>query len=159
MKADMTDTNDEILSQARQLANAGKLPYAGAVTPAQAYALLLADTNIKLIDVRTAAERDWVGRVDIKEPQHGAVEWNLYPQGTPNPAFLAQLGALAVKQQVLLFLCRSGVRSRHAAKAATEAGYADCYDILQGFEGDKDQAGHRKTVGGWCHAQLPWRGA
>ena len=66
---------------------------------------------------------------------------------------------LAGKDDVLLFLCRSGVRSRHAATLATQHGYANSYDILEGFEGDKDAEGHRKTVGGWCKAGLPWVGA
>ncbi|AKU22295.1 rhodanese-like domain-containing protein [Massilia sp. NR 4-1] len=135
------------------------LPYAGAVTPQEAYELLQADARVRLIDVRTTAERDWVGRVAIPETQHGAVQWNTYPGGAPNPDFMAQLGAVAGKDDVLLFLCRSGVRSRHAAKLATEHGYQNCFDILQGFEGDKDGAGHRKTLGGWCHAGLPWLGA
>ena len=77
----------------------------------------------------------------------------------PNPDFVLQLEAQAAKDDVLLFLCRSGVRSRHAATLATQHGFANCYDILEGFEGDKDGAGHRKTVGGWCHAGLPWVGA
>ncbi|MBB3121089.1 rhodanese-like domain-containing protein [Pseudoduganella violacea] len=135
------------------------LPYAGAVTPQEAYELLQADTRVRLIDVRTNAERDWVGRVAIADTQHGAVQWSTYPGGVPNPDFMAQLNAVAGKDEVLLFLCRSGVRSRHAAKLATEHGYQHCFDILQGFEGDKDGAGHRKTVGGWCHAGLPWLGA
>ena len=135
------------------------LPYAGAVTPQEAYALLAADASVKLIDVRTTAERDWVGRVAISEQQHAAVEWNLYPAGAPNPEFLRQLTAVAKKDEVLLFLCRSGVRSRHAAKLATENGYQHCFDILQGFEGSKDGSGHRKTVEGWCQAGLPWIGA
>ena len=71
----------------------------------------------------------------------------------------AQTKADANKDDVLLFLCRSGVRSRHAAKLATENGYTNCFDILEGFEGDKDAHGHRKTVGGWCRAGLPWAGA
>jgi rhodanese-related sulfurtransferase len=135
------------------------LPYAGAVTPQEAFELLQADPNVKLIDVRTNAERDWVGRVVLPETQHGAVQWSTYPGGVPNPQFVEQLNAVASKDQVLLFLCRSGVRSRHSAKLATENGYAKCYDILEGFEGDKDAAGHRKTVGGWCKAGLPWVGA
>ena len=114
---------------------------------------------MKLIDVRTNAERDWVGRVSIPEGQHAAVQWSLYPGGTPNPDFLAQLAQVADKDTVLLFLCRSGVRSRHAAKLATEHGYANCFDILEGFEGDKDAQGHRKLVSGWCKAGLPWIGA
>jgi rhodanese-related sulfurtransferase len=134
-------------------------PYAGAVTAQEAFTLLQLDAQVKLIDVRTNAERDWIGRVAIAEAQHGAVQWNLYPGGAVNPDFLEQLAAAAGKDGVLLFLCRSGVRSRHAAKLATEHGYQHCYDILQGFEGDKDQQGHRKNVGGWCHAGLPWIGA
>lgn len=151
-------TTAELLQQARARADA-TTPYAGAVTPQEAYALLQADAAIKLIDVRTNAERDWVGRVTIAEAQHGAVQWSTYPGGLPNPDFLDQLAGQASKEQVLLFLCRSGVRSRHAAKLATEHGYANCFDILQGFEGDKDAEGHRKHTGGWCQAGLPWLGA
>jgi rhodanese-related sulfurtransferase len=147
------------LSTARQRSTEKQLPYAGAVTPTEAYELLQQNPGIKLVDVRTNAERDWVGRVAIPNAQHVAIEWNVYPGGAPNPAFLQQLGQIAAKDDVLLFLCRSGVRSRHAAKLATEQGYANCFDILEGFEGDKDAEGHRKTVGGWCKAGLPWLGA
>jgi rhodanese-related sulfurtransferase len=147
----------DILAEARNRA-AGQ-PYAGAVTPQEAYDLLLADPNVKLIDVRTNAERDWVGRVAVPPAQHAAIEWNTYPGGAPNPDFVQQLRQTAQPNEVLLFLCRSGVRSRHAAKAATENGYPNAFDILEGFEGDKDAEGHRKTVGGWCKHGLPWVGA
>jgi len=146
----------EILERARGRSPGG---YAGAVTPQEAFALIAGDAGVKLIDVRTNAERDWVGRVAIPDTQHGAVQWSLYPGGAPNPEFLAQLAAQAGKDQVLLFLCRSGVRSRHSARLATENGYSQCYDILEGFEGDKDGDSHRKNVSGWCKAGLPWTGA
>jgi rhodanese-related sulfurtransferase len=150
-------TLDTILASARQ-----RVPgqaYAGAVTPDEALALLRSDPRVKLVDVRTNAERDWVGRVAIPDSQHLAVEWATYPGGTPNPAFGAQLEQVAGKDAVLLFLCRSGVRSRHSARVATELGFAESYDILEGFEGDRDTEGHRKTVSGWCKAGLPWIGA
>ncbi|MBQ5941872.1 MULTISPECIES: rhodanese-like domain-containing protein [unclassified Massilia] len=150
-------TPEQILEAARQRA-AGQ-PYAGAVTPDEAFALLQADPNVKLVDVRTNAERDWVGRVAIPDAQHAAVQWATYPGGVPNPEFGAQLEKVARKDEVLLFLCRSGVRSRHSARVATEHGFAQSYDILEGFEGDKDAEGHRKTIGGWCKAGLPWIGA
>jgi len=149
----------DILSTARQRGDEKKLPYAGAVTPTEAYTLLQQDARVKLVDVRTDAERDWVGRVNIPQTQHAAVQWNLYPGGTPNPEFLVQLKQVASQDDVLLFLCRSGVRSRHAAKLATENGYKNCFDVLEGFEGDKDADGHRKTMSGWCKAGLPWAGA
>ena len=149
----------DILAIAKQRAQENQLPYAGAMTPQEAYALLQADAKVKLVDVRTNAERDWIGRPAIGPEQQSAVQWNLYPGGTPNPEFLSQLGQAAGKEDTVLFLCRSGVRSRHAAKLATENGYANCFDILEGFEGEKDGEGHRKTVNGWCKAGLPWNGA
>lgn len=154
----MTSPND-ILFRARQRCAEQSLPYAGAVTPQDAWALLNADPQVKLIDVRTQAERDWVGRVSIAESQHLAVQWSLYPGGAINAAFVEQLGQCAERGETLLFLCRSGVRSRYAAKLATENGFINCYDILEGFEGDRDEDGHRKSIGGWCHAGLPWVGA
>ena len=150
-------TTDEILAAARE--RAPGQPYAGAVTPQEAYALLQSDPRVKLVDVRTNAERDWIGRPAIPEAQHGAVQWTLYPGGAPNPDFATQLQQTADKDDVLLFLCRSGVRSRHAARLATELGYENAFDILEGFEGDRDGEGHRRTVGGWCKAGLPWIGA
>lgn len=150
-------TKETILQTARE--RGAGLPYAGAVTPQEAFALLQADPGVLLVDVRTNAERDWVGRVALAESQHKAVEWATYPGGVPNAAFGAQLESVAGKDQTLLFLCRSGVRSRHSARVATELGYANAFDILEGFEGDRDGEGHRKTVGGWCKAGLPWIGA
>lgn len=152
----MSDTPD-ILANAR--GRGAGLPYAGAVTPQEAFALVQNDPRVKLVDVRTNAERDWIGRVAIPDTQHGAVQWSLYPGGTPNPDFADQLQQVADKDDVVLFLCRSGVRSRHAARVATELGYSNAFDILEGFEGDRDADGHRKTVGGWCKAGLPWVGA
>ena len=150
-------TSDQVLHGAHERA-AGQ-PYAGAVTPREAYELVLLDARVKLIDVRTNAERDWVGKVSLPEGRHGAVQWSSWPGAVPNPDFVQQLEAVASKDYVLLFLCRSGVRSRHAAALATQHGFANSYDILEGFEGDKDADGHRKTVSGWCKAGLPWIGA
>jgi rhodanese-related sulfurtransferase len=155
----MNSTRETLLETARQRAATTPMPYAGAVTPQEAFSLLKNNSDVMLIDVRTRAERDWVGKPAIEVAQHAAVEWNQYPSGTPNPAFLTQLNQVASTSQVLLFLCRSGVRSRHAATLATANGYSNCFDILEGFEGDKDHAGHRKTLGGWCFAGLPWAGA
>jgi rhodanese-related sulfurtransferase len=152
-------SQEQILAAASRRAQDGQLPYRGAVTPQEAFDLIQGSPAVKLVDVRTKAERDWVGMVQIAAGQHLFVQWNLYPEGQANPQFLAQLKEVAGPDEVLLFLCRSGVRSKHAAKLATENGYANCFDILEGFEGNKDAAGHRKTVEGWCKAGLPWLGA
>ena len=42
-------------------------------------------------------------------------------------------------------------------QAMTQAGFSRCYNISEGFEGDKDAAAHRGTVGGWKVAGLPWK--
>jgi rhodanese-related sulfurtransferase len=149
-------TFDELLATARS--RGIDQPYAGAVTPLEAWELLRQQPEAKLIDVRTNAERHWVGQVALPPGQHMAVEWTSWPSGVVNPQFIEQLGQVAAKDDVLLFLCRSGVRSRHAAKLATDHGFTNAYDILEGFEGDKDSAGHRKGSGGWCFANLPWIG-
>jgi hypothetical protein len=38
----------------------------------------------------------------------------------------------------------------------TAIGFAHCFNIAGGFEGDIDGNGHR-GVGGWKSAGLPWR--
>jgi rhodanese-related sulfurtransferase len=141
---------DEIRRRARERALQMKLPYAGAVTPAEAHALMKA--GAALVDVRTTAERHFVGSVPGSEP----IEWTTYPKGERNPTFLEQLEEAAAKDSPVLFLCRSGVRSHNAAIAATEAGWKEAYNILEGFEGDKDPEQHRGHVGGWRKAGLPW---
>jgi rhodanese-related sulfurtransferase len=142
----------EILGLARQRGEALGLPYAGALTPSEAAQLLQLAPGAKLVDVRTRAEWDWVGRV----PDAVEIEWNQYPGGVRNPNFLAELKRRVDPEAMVMFLCRSGARSDGAARLATEAGYSACYNILEGFEGDKDANGHRNTVGGWRKAGLPW---
>ena len=43
-----------------------------------------------------------------------------------------------------------------AADALTAAGLGPAYNVLEGFEGPPDAAGHR-TVSGWRNSGLPWR--
>ncbi|WP_085316272.1 rhodanese-like domain-containing protein [Derxia lacustris] len=153
----MTDLDaTQLLTNARARPTDGS--YAGALSPEEAHAVALALPGARLIDVRTRAELDWVGRPALPADRYAAIEWTIWPGSRPNEQFIEQLKA-AAGDGPLLFLCRSGVRSKAAAKAATVAGFADCFDILEGFEGDRDAAGHRKTVGGWCKRGLPWIGA
>ena len=56
----------------------------------------------------------------------------------------------------VMFICRSGARSHSAADAAMRAGWKETYNVLEGFEGDKDPQGHRNTLNGWRKAGLPW---
>jgi len=147
------DTPEQILARARERAERMGLPYAGAVTPLEAAALLQGDPGAKLVDVRTRAELEWVGR----PPGAVFVEWNTWPGGARNPEFeRALLAKVPDKTRPVLFLCRSGGRSHHAAMVAETVGYPLALNVLEGFEGDKDANGHRGTVGGWKVAGLPW---
>ena len=142
----------ETLKKARDRAKQMGLPYEGALTPQEAYEVIRENPQAKLVDVRTRAELDWVGRVP------GAVEVELlsYPGNRANPDFVQQLEQQVSKDAPVLFLCRSGGRSHNAAMMAMQAGFAEAYNVLEGFEGDKDDEGHRNTQGGWRAAGLPW---
>ena len=147
------DSAEQLLARARQRAQELGLNYAGALLPAEAHALLQQMPSARLLDVRTKAEWEWIGQV----PGASKVEWNTWPGGQRNPAFIEELRATLPEQTApLLLLCRSGGRSSAAAEAATRAGYSLCINILEGFEGDKDSASQRNRLGGWRHAGLPW---
>jgi len=143
---------DDILAQARERARANGLPYDGALRPTEAHRLLEAHPKAVLIDVRSRAEWDFVGRV----PGAVEIEWRAYPGMRPNERFLELLQSRVPKDAVAMFLCRSGGRSHETALAAKEAGYQTVLNVLEGFEGDRDGEGHRNSVGGWRAAGLPW---
>ncbi|MBV8620755.1 MAG: MBL fold metallo-hydrolase [Curvibacter sp.] len=125
--------------------------YAGDVSARQAWTWVQAGEAV-LVDVRTDAEREWVGHV----PGAVALAWKQWPGMAMNPGFDAGLQAAAAGGRALVLLCRSGVRSVAAAKRAAELGL-QAYNILEGFEGDPDEHGQRGHKGGWRFRGLPWR--
>ena len=141
---------DDIKKTAAERARKMGLSYAGALIPSEAHALMKA--GVKLVDVRTKPELTYVGSI----PGAVAIEWQTYPGNRPNPEFLGELAAVTKKDEPLMFICRSGARSHGAAEAAMRAGWRETYNVLEGFEGDKDSAQHRSSVGGWRKAGLPW---
>lgn len=135
------------------------------VGPLDAWTILSDDTASVLVDVRSAAEWGFVGGPDLSGLGRDAVriEWQTWPGMSPNPAFAgALMDAVGDDPPTLLFLCRSGVRSKSAARAVTGAfgsrGVAvRCLNVAEGFEGDLDADGHRGAVNGWKVRGLPWR--
>ena len=125
--------------------------YAGDVSPQLAWAWVQAGEAM-LVDVRTDAERAWVGSV----PGAQALAWKQWPGMAMNPEFDAAIQALGAGGQKLVLLCRSGVRSIAAAQRATELG-VQAYNILEGFEGDPDASAQRGKLGGWRMRGLPWQ--
>ena len=125
--------------------------YAGDISPQLAWAWVQAGESV-LVDVRTDAERVWVGGVPGALP----LAWKLWPGMAVNASFGESVKAAVASDKKVLMLCRSGIRSIAAARLATELGL-ESYNILEGFEGDPDEHGHRGNTGGWRYRGLPWR--
>ncbi|TNF63763.1 MAG: MBL fold metallo-hydrolase [Burkholderiales bacterium] len=142
------DADGALLMQPRPPAKGG---YAGDVSPQLAWQWVQAGEAV-LVDVRTDAEREWVGFVPGAVP----LAWKQWPGMAPNPGFDAGIRQAAEGGRRLVLLCRSGVRSIAAAQRATELG-VEAYNILEGFEGDPDAQAQRGRRGGWRFHGLPWR--
>ena len=125
--------------------------YAGDVSPQLAFKWWQSGQAV-LIDIRTNAERAWVGFI----PDVPGIEWKMWPGMALNPEFDAQFKAAVPAGSKVLLLCRSGIRSIPAAQRAQALGYV-AYNILEGFEGDPDYQAHRSSLGGWRKRGLPWK--
>ena len=142
---------DNILNQAQARAVQNNLPYAGALTPQEAYQAVQQDSSVVLVDVRSRAELELVGRV----PGATHIEWAFYPGMVANPEFAAQLQSQVDKNSTVVFMCRTGGRSHNAALLAQQLGY-QAYNMLEGFEGEANEHKQRTLINGWKHAGLPW---
>jgi rhodanese-related sulfurtransferase len=141
-----------VLESARAAALAQGLPYAGGVSPPDAWALVSSGQAV-LVDVRSNEERVFVGVV----PDSLHVPWASGTALTRNPRFARELEAkIGGKDKPVLLLCRSGKRSALAAEAAARAGIAFAFSVLEGFEGDLDDRQQRGHVNGWRQRGLPW---
>lgn len=139
--------------------------YAGDLSPQEAWKLLQSDKAAVLVDVRSRPEWSFVGLPDLstigKRPVLVAWQhWTPGPQGAAmmaNPDFARELASAGIEPEApVIFLCRSGARSRAAAIAVTQLGYARAYNLAGGFEGGHDASRHRGRVDGWKAAGLPW---
>ena len=148
-ETEMTTTNN-ILNVAQQRTKAKNLAYEGELTPEEAFEVLQQSAAV-LVDVRSHAELDLVGRV----PNANHIEWAFYPGMVANADFAEQLQAQVDKNQAIVFMCRTGGRSHNAAVVASGLGYK-AYNMLEGFEGEANAEKQRTLINGWKHAGLPW---
>jgi len=128
------------------------LGYAGAVTPEEAHRLAQ-EGGAVIVDVRTDPEIGYVGSI----PGSLHINWQIYPDMAINDRFLQELEQQAGKDKTVLFICRSGVRSHHAAAMAADAGWGKAYNVLEGFEGELDLSEQRGKINGWRFRGLPWK--
>ncbi|WAJ27753.1 rhodanese-like domain-containing protein [Antarcticirhabdus aurantiaca] len=137
--------------------------YKGDVDVRTCWQALAGEPDSFLVDVRTHAEWSYVGLPDLQAIGRAPVliEWQSYPSMAVAPDFAERLAEAVTQaggstQSSLYFLCRSGVRSIAGAVAATRAGFANSYNVLDGFEGPPDEEAHRGRLAGWKAAGLPW---
>jgi len=135
------------------------MDYAGDVGPKAAWDMLSCEPGAVLVDCRSRVEWMFVGVADLSPlgKRAALVEWQMWPSMTQNPNFAEQISAAAPDRDApVVFLCRSGARSKAAAMHMTSLGYRRCYNLEGGFEGPLDGARHRGAAAGWKAAGLPW---
>ena len=150
-KKDQLGDADEIIQRAEDRGRGRGIAYRGLLTPEEAWFLTQTLPGVKLIDVRSKEELTLIGSV----PGALSIAWKLYPDWSRNPDFLAEIKRYVSPDDHVLLLCRSGVRSREAAELLAREGFANSFNILEGFEGDKNSASQR-IVAGWKARGLPW---
>ena len=138
------------------------------ITATEAFKKLSNEKSAALIDVRTDAEFNFVGTADLREIEANLIllPWKIFPTMALNPNFTASLEKVLLEkfgekrhEAQLIFMCLSGGRSQQAATHMTQLGYENCFNLIGGFEGEADAAGHRGNISGWKASNLPWRQA
>lgn len=138
----------------------------GQVNASQTWEALCSDRKTLLIDVRTSMEWESIGVPDVTDADGTGVafiEWQMFPSMAVNPRFVeeAQAAIRAAGAEEVYFICRSGVRSLHAAYAIAESVGNEpscvCINVSGGFEGDPDATGARGRIDGWQARGLPWQ--
>ncbi|WP_319244673.1 rhodanese-like domain-containing protein [uncultured Propionivibrio sp.] len=147
----VSESIEEVIHRAENRARAQGIAYRGLLTPEEAWRVVQEAPGATLVDIRTAEELTLVGSV----PEAVNIQWRLYDGWALNPRFLRDVKNRFVTTDLILLLCRSGVRSREAGEFLAEAGYRNCFNVLEGFEGDKNADG-RRVVAGWKVRGLPW---
>ncbi|MFM6973151.1 MAG: rhodanese-like domain-containing protein [Alphaproteobacteria bacterium] len=128
-------------------------------TPKDAFEMLKNQKNSFLVDVRTNEEFNFVGMVDASQFENRILlnPWQVLPQMQLNPNFSNNLTSQIPLDATLFFLCKTGGRSAQSAEFALGLGYQNCYNVVNGFEGDLNDNSQRGTINGWKASNLPWR--
>jgi rhodanese-related sulfurtransferase len=138
-----------------QLNSRKRSMYRGDLLPKEAFERLQSNASAVLVDVRTQPEWTFVGVPQVDRLMR--VSWQVYPQMEINGNFAQEVQAMGLALDTeILCICRSGARSASAATALTQAGFTNCWNVAEGFEGDKNGSGRRGLTNGWKANNLPW---
>jgi rhodanese-related sulfurtransferase len=130
------------------------------ISALKAFDILSKQETSELVDVRTLAEWSFVGVPDLSsiKKQVNFISIYNFPNMEVNENFEEDLiNKISQKQTSIIFICRSGSRSKTAAELAVNLGYDKAYNVIDGFEGDLDKNYHRNNLGGWKFSRLPWK--
>ena len=119
----------------------------------EAYNMLISNNNAFLIDVRTEEEWTHVGVPNLSNKNNVIfLSWQLSPFMELNKDFENRFLSIIDDKMsnIIFFLCRSGHRSLMAANFMANIGYENCYNIIDGFEGNNQNKG-------WKQNNLPWQ--
>ncbi len=125
----------------------------------EAWEMLKTDKNSQLIDIRTEEEWRLIGIPNLTSINKKVVflSWQIWPEMEINNSFMQTINKIVEDKEIaLLFICRSGGRSSQAANAVQQAGYRNCYNICDGFEGKLSNDRQRSSSNGWKFNNLPW---
>ena len=137
------------------------------ITAAESMALLQERDDVALIDIRSPEETMFVGYATATDanipfmnvdPAHAYNPKKSAYKMMPNDGFVDQINAYVTANDpaALLIICRSGARSAKAVDVLAKAGVkTPAYTVVDGFEGDKSDAGTR-SVNGWKNEGGEW---
>lgn len=138
------------------------------VSALEAYNMWKANpNNVKILDIRTPEEYVYVGHPAMAYNIPFMVwtgKWNSRRNNYDlqlNADFVKQVNMKFAKNDTILVLCRSGVRSAAAANRLSEVGFVNVYNIIDGFEGDmvydlKSYYHGKRMKNGWKNSGAPW---
>ena len=130
------------------------------ISSRECFEKLSIEVNSQLIDVRTKPEWIYVGVPDLSSINKKVifVSWQVYPEMGTNKFFENQILESNIKKDDnLYFICRSGQRSHDAAKFLDSRSFSNCFNVIDGFEGNLNHERQRASIDGWQFNKLPWK--
>jgi rhodanese-related sulfurtransferase len=129
--------------------------------------------QVLFLDVRTEPEVELLGVPRLIDGHVPFLLYATHPAGDGrrrgsqlmiNADFVSTVGErLAAKalttDSAVVLICADGTRSARAADVLAEAGFAQVYTIVDGFEGDQVAGAthsERRAINGWKLSRLPW---
>lgn len=126
-----------------------------------------APSEVKIIDVRTPEEYLFVGfpvmawKIPVAIQSY---EWNaekgIFPMELL-PDFVDRVRNVAMTNDLIMLMCRSGGRSAIAVNILAKEGFTQAYNVFDGMEGDKVEDSQsvfhgQRLKNGWKNSGCPW---